>query len=130
MIFSFYYNGNPVISSLPLNDNTVGRYCRGTSSEFCSVYLIPKKLKAKILFDTILFIGKEEAQVIVTFKKFPYIFGKHDNKKESVCYKPKFEDGEWEFCQELRKDLNNRKRVIFTDETTGRSYMAKCVKCK
>lgn len=132
MIFSFIDNGKIRLSSLPLNSKTVSKYCRGSNSDSCTVGLIAMKPLTNLLYQTTMHIGKDKASVTVTKRKFPYVSGRLRYQSESTCCKPVFENDEWEFVQDLRKDLYNRKQITFKDESTGRVYMAKCVedKCK
>ena len=130
MIFSFIDNGKIRLSSLPLNSKTVSKYCRGSNSDSCTVGLIAMKPLTNLLYQITMHIGKDKASVTVTKRKFPYVSGRLRYDTESICCHPTFENDDWEFVQDLRKDLNNRKQIIFRDENTGRTYMAKCVKDK
>lgn len=128
MIFTVNINGKTKQFSLLLNSKTVSKNCRGSNSNDCAVDLITMKPLTNLLYKITMYIGEENASVTVTKKKFPYLFSKLDYKTESTCYNPKFENDEWEFIQELRKDLTNRSCVIFKDDNTGITYMAKCMK--
>lgn len=125
MIFKLKENNTYSLVSIPLNKKTVYKKCRGSNSTACIVKIIPIKLKTRLLYTTQLFVDENHVEVTVEFKRFPYIFNKHDYNKEYTDYDPLLEDGEWEFCQELRKDLRNRESVIIEDG--GRVFMARNV---
>lgn len=128
MVFDIIGRYEPKTINFPLNRNTIAKTCRGADSSSCSVELYLNNFFARLKYDTFLYINKDSVKVVMTFKKFPYIFGKYDTTKERVYNEPKISKEEWDFCQKLRLNLNNRKRVYLTDELTGRVYVAKCYK--
>ena len=127
MIFTIKVNDRIEFSSMPINEKTIGNYCYSPNECCVQIPLIAQKLKTHILYRTILYVDKDRAQVTISKRKLPFVNKFTD---EYTCYHPIFENNESEFCQKLRLDLSNRKRITITNPYDDSLILVKPVKWK